>query len=138
MAAAACALALGVDLDDVAEALSSAQVSGLRMEIRRAPSGAVVVNDAYNANPTSVRAALDALADLPGADRRVAVLGVMAELGPDSDRLHAEVAAEAAARGIRVVAVDAPAYGVDPADAVPDVEPRWPGSERWVRATPCS
>ncbi len=122
LAAAACGLALGVDLDDVVDALATATVSGLRMEIARAPSGAVVVNDAYNANPTSTRAALEALAALPAAGRKVAVLGLMAELGPDADRLHSEVAAEAAALGIRVVSVAAPAYGLAPEDAVDGVE----------------
>ena len=50
---------------------------------RRSPSGAVVLNDAYNANPTSMAAALDALDDLP-AERRTAVLGPMAELGAEA------------------------------------------------------
>lgn len=122
LAAAACALALGVDLDDVVEALSRATVSGLRMEIERTTSGAVVVNDAYNANPTSTRAAIDALVALPGGGRKVAVLGVMGELGPDGDRLHREVAERAAAHGIEVISVAAPGYGVDPAHAVPDAD----------------
>lgn len=121
VAAAAAGLALGVDIDDVGEALATATVSGLRMELRTAPSGAVVLNDAYNANPTSTRAALDALAALPGVERRIAVLGPMAELGGEGDRLHAEVAAHAADRGIRVVSVGAPAYAVAGADAVADV-----------------
>ncbi len=121
VAAAATGLALGVDIDDVAEALATATISGLRMEVRTAPSGALVLNDAYNANPTSTRAALDALAALPGVARRVAVLGPMAELGGDGDHLHAEVAAHAAALGIRVISVGAPAYGVDDADATVDV-----------------
>ncbi|QYG93593.1 UDP-N-acetylmuramoyl-tripeptide--D-alanyl-D-alanine ligase [Iamia sp. SCSIO 61187] len=123
VAAAACALALGVDLDDVVEALGAAAISGMRMQVDRAPSGLVVVNDAYNANPTSTRAALDALAALPVTGRKVAVLGLMAELGPDADELHRGVAAAAADRGIEVVSVAAPAYGAatavdDPADAV--------------------
>ena len=122
LAAAACGLALGVDLDDVAEALATTRVSDLRMDISRAPSGAVVVNDAYNANPASTRAALDALAALPVTGQRVAVLGLMAELGGDTDRLHAEVAAHAEALGVRVVSVDAPGYGVTGADAVADVD----------------
>ncbi|HXH58663.1 UDP-N-acetylmuramoyl-tripeptide--D-alanyl-D-alanine ligase [Iamia sp.] len=122
VAAAACALALGVDLDDVVEALAGATVSGLRMEITRAPSGAVVVNDAYNANPTSTLAGLDALAALPAAGRRVAVFGPMAELGAEGDRLHREVAAHAAGRGIRVISVAAPGYGIEGIDAVADVD----------------
>lgn len=112
VAAAACALALGLDLDDVVEALGRATISGMRMQVERAPSGLVVINDAYNANPTSTRAALDALAALPVAGRKVAVLGVMAELGGDSEALHRQVAAAAEERGIEVVAVAAPAYGV--------------------------
>ncbi len=124
VAAAACALALGVDLDDVVEALAGATVSGMRMQVERAPSGLVVVNDAYNANPTSTRAALDALAALPVPGRKVAVLGVMAELGADSAERHRQVTAHAAERGIEVVAVAAPAYEapVGVADAAEAVE----------------
>jgi UDP-N-acetylmuramoyl-tripeptide--D-alanyl-D-alanine ligase len=80
------------------------------MQLTVAPSGARVLNDAYNANPTSMRAALDALADLE-AERRTAVLGPMAELGAEGPAAHREIAARAAALGIRVVAVDTEAYG---------------------------
>lgn len=123
VAAAACGLALGVDLDDVVEALATTTISGMRMQVEWAPSGLVVVNDAYNANPTSTRAALDALAALPVTGRKVAVLGLMAELGDDSALLHRQVAIDAEERGIEVVAVAAPAYGVtatalDTAEAV--------------------
>jgi len=122
VAAATAGLALGVDIDDVVEALGRAKVSGLRMEVDRTSSGAIVVNDAYNANPLSMRAALDALAALPEARRRTAVLGVMAELGTDSDRLHREVAGHAAAVGIRIVSVAAPGYGIEGADATADID----------------
>ena len=71
-------------------ALATTPISAMRMDTRRAPSGAIVINDAYNANPMSMRAALESLAALP-ADRRVAILGVMAELD-DPDAAHAEVA----------------------------------------------
>jgi UDP-N-acetylmuramoyl-tripeptide--D-alanyl-D-alanine ligase len=84
------------------------------MELTRAPSGAVILNDAYNANPTSLRAALDALDALAVTGRKVAVLGLMAELGPDGPAQHAELAARAAARGIEVIAVATPWYGVAP------------------------
>jgi UDP-N-acetylmuramoyl-tripeptide--D-alanyl-D-alanine ligase len=79
-----------------------------------------VINDAYNANPTSTTAALRALADLP-ADRRVAVLGVMAELGDDEAAGHLEAASLAARLGIEVIAVDTDLYGlpgVDLSDAI--------------------
>ncbi|MGH9092781.1 MAG: glutamate ligase domain-containing protein, partial [Acidimicrobiales bacterium] len=72
---------------------------------------AVVVNDAYNANPTSMRAALEALAAME-ADRRIAVLGEMAELGPSSAEGHLEVAGEALELGVELVAYRTPAYGV--------------------------
>ena len=81
------------------------------MEIRRASSGAVVINDAYNANPASTEAALRSLAALP-ARRRIAVLGVMAELGEAGPSEHKRIAAAREDLGIEVVAVDAPDYGV--------------------------
>ncbi len=117
-AATAAALAVGVDLADAAAGLSAAALSPWRMEVTKAPSGLVVVNDAYNANPTSMRAALRALLELPVSDR-VAIVGAMAELGEEGDDEHLAVAAEAVADGVRVIAVDAPAYG-DRAEHVAD------------------
>jgi UDP-N-acetylmuramoyl-tripeptide--D-alanyl-D-alanine ligase len=80
------------------------------MELGVARSGAKVLNDAYNANPTSVAAALDSLAALP-ARRRTAVLGVMAELGDREAQEHAAIADRAKRLGIRLIAVSAPDYG---------------------------
>ncbi len=110
LAAAAAALVSGLTPDEVAAGLGDAVLSPWRMDLATAPSGARVLNDAYNANPTSTEAALRALAALP-ARRRVAVLGVMAELGGESDAEHAAAGALARELGIRVLAVDAPAYG---------------------------
>lgn len=111
LAAAAVAVRLGMPLPAVAEALSSAQpASRWRMEVTRRDDGVTVVNDAYNANPDSMAAALRALAAMtPGpGGRRIAVLGTMLELGPDSDALHAGVGALAVERGIdQVIAVGA-------------------------------
>jgi UDP-N-acetylmuramoyl-tripeptide--D-alanyl-D-alanine ligase len=112
LAAAAAAMALGVAPEDVARGLGDAALSPWRMELATAPSGARVLNDAYNANPASMLAALESLAALP-AERRTAVLGVMAELGTRSDEEHAAIAAAARDLGIRTVAVAAPAYGAD-------------------------
>ena len=109
LAAAGAAIAAGVDVDAVADGLARAQPSHWRMALARTASGAVVLNDAYNANPTSMAAALDALAALP-ARRRVAVLGTMAELGPDSDFEHRRIADYAEQLGVQVIAVDAPQY----------------------------
>ncbi|MEZ5409123.1 MAG: UDP-N-acetylmuramoyl-tripeptide--D-alanyl-D-alanine ligase [Acidimicrobiales bacterium] len=131
--AVAAALAVGVPLEAAAAGLAAARLSPWRMDVVRTADGVVVVNDAYNANPTSMRAALEALAALPrsgsvapgggavgaGGGRRVAVLGLMAELGAEGPAEHAAVAAEAARAGVTVVAVGAPAYG-DAAVHVPD------------------
>jgi UDP-N-acetylmuramoyl-tripeptide--D-alanyl-D-alanine ligase len=76
--------------------------SSLRGEIVELAGGVTVVNDCYNANPMSMRAALQHLAETP-AERRLAVLGTMAELGPGSDAFHRDIGAEAAALGIDVL-----------------------------------
>lgn len=109
-AAMAAAIAVGVDVADAAAGLEAATLSPWRMEVGRSPGGLVVINDAYNANPTSMRAALDALVRVD-ADHRVAVVGEMAELGDEGPTEHAAVATEAAAAGVTVIAVAAPAYG---------------------------
>ena len=70
--------------------------------------GATVINDCYNANPLSMRAALDDLAMQQPAGRRVAVLGDMLELGPDEDRFHAEVGAHARDAGVDVLVAVGP------------------------------
>lgn len=110
LAAASAALACGVSLDDVAAGLGAAVLSPWRMDLRRAPSGALVLDDAYNANPASMAAALRSLVAVP-AERRIAVLGVMAELGDDAAAQHAAIAALAADLGIDVVGFETPAYG---------------------------
>jgi UDP-N-acetylmuramoyl-tripeptide--D-alanyl-D-alanine ligase len=109
LAAAAAALACGLSPDQVAEGLGSAALSPWRMDLTTASGGARILNDAYNANPASVTAALQSLAALPAA-RRTAVLGVMAELGTTSDEEHAAIGELARELGVRLVAV-APAYG---------------------------
>lgn len=115
--AAAALAAAGVvegTIDVAVEALASSTISGMRMEVTRAPSGAIVVNDAYNANPDSMRAALRALANI-AADRRVAIVGVMAELD-DPAAGHRAVAATAAELGIELIATGTDLYGVESVD----------------------
>lgn len=113
-AAAAAALACGVALDVAAAGLGRAELSPLRMDLRRTRTGALVLNDTYNANPTSMAAALRSLAALPGSGRRLAVLGPMAELAEPAEA-HAEVAALAASLGVEVVPVATDLYGPAPA-----------------------
>ncbi|MFW6692824.1 UDP-N-acetylmuramoyl-tripeptide--D-alanyl-D-alanine ligase [Streptomyces sp. MAR4 CNX-425] len=103
-AAAAAGLAAGVALEAAAPALASASLSKWRLEPRDLAGGATLLNDSYNANPDSTRAALDALAAVAGA-RRIAVLGAMLELGEESDAGHRAVGAYAAARADLVLAV---------------------------------
>jgi UDP-N-acetylmuramoyl-tripeptide--D-alanyl-D-alanine ligase len=113
-AAAAGALAVGIPLPDVAEALSAvAELSPWRMELHELSSGVTVLNDAYNANPDSMRAALDALAVIgadPAVRRTVAILGEMRELGESSAAEHRAMGEYAAGLGIdEVVSVGEPA-----------------------------
>ena len=119
LAAAAVGLFLGVPPAGVAAGLAEAELSPWRMELAASPSGVLVLNDSYNANPASMSAALAALASLPGDGRRVAVLGLMAELGDRTADEHARVAADAEARGVEVIPVGTHLYG--PA-AVDDVD----------------
>ena len=85
LGAAAVALSAGATLDQVGQALSSATAqSRWRMEVREAPGGYLVINDAYNANPDSMRAALKTLAAMAAGRRTWAVLGEMRELGDEA------------------------------------------------------
>ncbi|MFD7016544.1 UDP-N-acetylmuramoyl-tripeptide--D-alanyl-D-alanine ligase [Streptomyces sp. NPDC059161] len=89
LAAAAVAHELGMSADEIARALSEAgTLSRWRMEVTERPDGVTVVNDAYNANPESMRAALRALAAMGNGRRTWAVLGPMAELGDESLAEH--------------------------------------------------
>jgi len=110
LAAASAALWCGVPLDAVAAALAEAAGSALRMEVHHVPGGPVLVVDCYNANPASTEAALRSLAVLP-AQRRLALLGVMAELGEATESEHRRLASLAEALGIEVVGYETDLYG---------------------------
>jgi UDP-N-acetylmuramoyl-tripeptide--D-alanyl-D-alanine ligase len=88
------------------------------------PGGGLLINDCYNANPVSMRAALQLLADRAAGRRRVAILGDMAELGADGSRYHREVGAAAAELGVDVlVAIGPLARGY--LEGAAGVEARW-------------
>ncbi|WP_342665983.1 UDP-N-acetylmuramoyl-tripeptide--D-alanyl-D-alanine ligase [Nocardioides aequoreus] len=112
-AAAAVALGLGLPLADVAASLREVEtLSRWRMELTERDDGLAVLNDAYNANPDSMRAALETLSGIGSRSgrRTVAVLGEMRELGADSDAEHRAVGALAADLGVDdLVVVGAPA-----------------------------
>jgi UDP-N-acetylmuramoyl-tripeptide--D-alanyl-D-alanine ligase len=94
--------------------------SRLRGELVQLAGGIVLVNDCYNANPVSMRAALDHLGTLAGG-RRIAVLGEMAELGPDAPAYHRDVGLHARGGKARVdllVGVGEPARDYDPDELV--------------------
>jgi UDP-N-acetylmuramoyl-tripeptide--D-alanyl-D-alanine ligase len=105
--------ALGLPLERAGEGSAAISLSPWRGEEIALPGGGFVVNDAYNANPDSMRAALAHLAKRGGACRKVAILGEMAELGPESERYHREIGELADELGIEVVGVGeaARAYG---------------------------
>jgi UDP-N-acetylmuramoyl-tripeptide--D-alanyl-D-alanine ligase len=134
-AAAAVALGVGLELSTIASSLSeAAPASRWRMEPHERADGVLILNDSYNANPDSMRAALDTLSSVAAArpeGRAIAVLGPMRELGPAGDEAHREVGAYAVRQGVRtVVVVDRDAHliqrGADAAGAersvlLPDV-----------------
>ncbi|HWM00086.1 MAG TPA: UDP-N-acetylmuramoyl-tripeptide--D-alanyl-D-alanine ligase [Nocardioidaceae bacterium] len=131
-AAAAVALALGVPLDDVATALEHVSArSRWRMEVSERADGVTVVNDAYNANPDSMRAALKTLAVIGARDRRtVAVLGEMLELGPGSRDEHDAVGRLAVRLDVsRLVVVG---EGAKPIHLGASLEGSWAGESVFV------
>ncbi|MHB1065349.1 MAG: UDP-N-acetylmuramoyl-tripeptide--D-alanyl-D-alanine ligase, partial [Georgenia sp.] len=112
LAAAVVALECGIGIEGVAAGLGQAgATSPHRMAVTDRDDGVRVVDDAYNANPDSMRAGLRALVTLAGPRRRIAVLGEMLELGADSAAEHAAVGTEAATLGIDVLLTVGPGTG---------------------------
>ena len=91
LAAAALGEIMGVKMEGIIAGIEEAKVTGWRMEMITKPDEITIINDAYNANPVSMRSALMALGDIARGKRAIAVLGDMAELGPVSERAHQEV-----------------------------------------------
>lgn len=112
LAALAVAGLSGVDLEAAAQGLRDVQVSPMRMQQRTTSRGAVMLDDAYNANPASMAAALHTLVAV-SATRHVAVLGEMAELARPAAE-HAAIADLAATLGVEVIAVGTSLYGIEP------------------------
>jgi UDP-N-acetylmuramoyl-tripeptide--D-alanyl-D-alanine ligase len=101
LAVVAVAMELGMPFESACAALESARASSRwRMEVTEREDGVTIVNDAYNANPDSMRAALTVLGRMGEGRRTWAVLGTMLELGDESAALHAEVGAEVVGRGV--------------------------------------
>jgi UDP-N-acetylmuramoyl-tripeptide--D-alanyl-D-alanine ligase len=118
LAAIGAGVALGAPVEEMADRAANIGFSSFRGERLELGDGIVLVNDCYNANPVSMRAALDHLTSL-GETRRIAVLGEMAELGPGAAGYHREVGAHARAEGIELlVGVGEPARDYDPDELV--------------------
>jgi len=121
LAAIAAGVALGAPLAEMADRAPDIGFSRLRGERVELGDGAVLINDCYNANPVSMRAALDHLASMPASGRRIAVLGEMRELGPEAATYHREIGEHARALGVDlVVGVGEPARDYDPDELVAD------------------
>jgi UDP-N-acetylmuramoyl-tripeptide--D-alanyl-D-alanine ligase len=104
VAAAACAWALGLSLEEIAAAVAGVKPASMRGVVHRSEKGFLLIDDSYNSNPDAVGKALESAAALP-AERRVAVLGDMLELGPEGPRFHREAGEQAAQLGFSVVGV---------------------------------
>ena len=78
-------------MESIAEGIAMTETTAWRMEMIKKPEEITIINDAYNANPVSMRSALMALSDISRQKRAIAVLGDMGELGPVSEKAHQEV-----------------------------------------------
>ena len=114
--------ALGLPLDRLAESADGVRLSPWRGEELPLPGGGFVINDAYNANPTSMEAALRHLAEHGDGRRLVAILGGMAELGAHAERHHHEIAELTAELGVEAIAVGELAHAYGFAVWVPDAD----------------
>ncbi|HSS04783.1 MAG TPA: UDP-N-acetylmuramoyl-tripeptide--D-alanyl-D-alanine ligase [Solirubrobacterales bacterium] len=120
LAAVAVGVALGASLEEMADRAANIGFSRFRGERLELGDGIVLVNDCYNANPVSMRAALDHLGSLPGP-RRIAVLGEMAELGPGAADYHREIGSHARGEGVDLlIGVGEPARDYGPDELVGD------------------
>jgi UDP-N-acetylmuramoyl-tripeptide--D-alanyl-D-alanine ligase len=112
--------ALGLPLDRAAEGAPAIRLSPWRGEEQDLPGGGLVINDAYNANPDSMRSALEHLAERSDGRRRVAILGEMAELGAAASDYHRATGDLAAELDVHVIGVGEPARAYRPAVWAPD------------------
>jgi UDP-N-acetylmuramoyl-tripeptide--D-alanyl-D-alanine ligase len=113
LAAAALAQFYGITLDQIRQGLEKLAPSKMRMELKKSKSGVAVINDAYNANPASMRAALETFQELRTTGAKLAVLGAMRELGESAAGAHLEIGKQAAEAGLtRLYVVGDDARGI--------------------------
>ena len=107
----------GLDRDAAVDAICRMEPTSMRLDVVRAPSGARLIDDSYNAAPASMASSLDVLSSMACAGRRIAVLGEMGELGDEAARLHGYVGAYAAARGVDLLVLVGDALADEMAEA---------------------
>ena len=100
LAAIGVAMKFGLTSAEIENGLGKLELTKMRMELLKAPNGVTVINDAYNASPTSMKAAIDLVADLKGFARKFVVFGDMLELGDLEVAFHEEIGSEVASKGI--------------------------------------
>ena len=123
LAAIAAGVALGFPLGGMADLAPGIVFSRLRGELVELPENAILINDSYNANPISMRAALNHLATFETGGRRLAVLGEMRELGPDAAAHHREIGRHAREQGVEwILGVGDLASEYEPDEQVADAE----------------
>lgn len=105
LAASAVALAMGVDIKTIKEALEEFRPAANRLELIKLPQGITIINDTYNANPGSMRAALETLKEIKGSRPGIAVLGDMLELGEQTAEAHRSIGRYIAGLGIEYLIV---------------------------------
>ena len=126
-------VALGLPLERAGEGARDIRLSPWRGEEHPLPGGGFVVNDAYNANPDSMRAALLHLAERAQDRRCVAILGEMAELGPSSTDYHRALGALAAELGVEVIGVGEAAWAYEPAIWAPSADEAVEAARSYLR-----
>jgi UDP-N-acetylmuramoyl-tripeptide--D-alanyl-D-alanine ligase len=100
LAAIGVAMKFGLTSAEIEKGLGNLQLTKMRMELLKASNGVTVINDAYNASPTSMKAAIDLVSDLNGFARKFVVFGDMLELGDQEVAFHEEIGSEVASKGI--------------------------------------
>ncbi len=124
-AAAAAAMAMGIDADTIRRGLEAHRPGMLRQEPLPHPSGAALVMDAYNANPASMRASVEAFMERFAAKKKTLILGDMKELGPDSGRFHRELGEWLSTLDLKAVFLVGPEMS-PAADALKAAKPKFP------------